>query len=96
MPGAAIIWAGIICIPFWLLVIWLIKTGVIAIQTLIFIGLGLTLSLLLLCLIRRSPLKTKHEKKDWATFIKNIPTPPTQSNPHPKDSSESVTLHKIL
>jgi hypothetical protein len=96
MSGGGIIWGAIICIPFWLLVIWLIKTGVIALQTLIFVGLGLTLSGLLLFLILRLPLKAKQEKKYWDTFIKNIATPPTQSKPHPKDSSASVTPHKIL
>ena len=89
---SGIIWGAIIYIPFWILVIWLITAGGIALQTLIFVGLGLTLSGLLLFLILNLTLKAKQEKKDWDTLIKNIPTPPTQSKPHPKDSSESGTL----
>jgi hypothetical protein len=91
MAGDGMIWGAIICIPFWLIVIWLIKVGVIALQTLIFVGLGLALSGLLLFLILSLPLKAKKGKKYWDTFIENIPTPPTQSKLHSKDSSESGT-----
>ena len=51
MPGGAgFIWATIICIPFWLIVILFIK-AVIAVKTLIFVGLALSALLVPLILI---------------------------------------------
>ena len=90
MNGGGIIWGAIICIPFWLFIIWLIKVGVITVETLFFVGL--TLSGLLLFLILSSSSKEKKDSQDWDTFLKNIPTlPPHQSKSHPNDSSESGT-----
>lgn len=83
------IWGAIISIPFWLFIIWLIKIGVIGIETLIFVGL--TLSGLLLFLILRSRLKAQKDKQYWDTFIKNIQDPLSQPKTHPKDSSETDT-----
>ena len=57
MPLGGIIWGMIISIPFWVIVIFLIKAGVIAMETLIFVGL--ILSGLLLFLILATPKNTK-------------------------------------
>ena len=42
MRSRGIFWAACICIPFWLFIIWLIKAGVIAFQTLIVTGVILS------------------------------------------------------
>ena len=89
MYGIGIMWGAIICIPFWLFIIWLIKIGIIAVEILIFVGL--TLSGLLLFLILRSRYKANQDKKYWDTFIKNIPDPPKQSKTHSTASSETDT-----
>ena len=62
MPLGGIIRGAIICIPFWLIVIFLIKAGVIAMETLIFVGL--ILSGLLLFLILATPKNTKKFEQD--------------------------------
>jgi hypothetical protein len=62
VPFVGIIWSTIICIPFWLVVILLIKAGVIATQAIIFIGL--ILLGLLLFLITRTALNTKQREHD--------------------------------
>lgn len=89
LGGGGVIWGAIICIPFWLFFIWLIKIGVLASETLIFVGL--TLSAILLFLILNSRFKAKKDKKDWDTFIKNIPDPPNQPQNHREDPSETGT-----
>lgn len=66
MPFGGIIWATIICIPFWLGVILLVKAGVIAMETIIFVGL--ILSGLLLFLILTSPQKTKQSEQETPLF----------------------------
>lgn len=66
MPFSGIIWGMIICIPFWLIVIVLIKAGVIAIETLIFVCLVLSAQLLFLILI--SPQKTEQDKQNKLPF----------------------------
>ncbi len=66
MPFGGIIWASIICIPFWLIVILLVKTGVIAMETLIFVGL--ILPGLLLFLILTFPQNTKQDEQDYQLF----------------------------
>ena len=62
MPLGGIIWGMIISIPFWVIVIFLIKAGVIAMETLIFVGL--ILSGLLLFLILATPKNTKKSEQD--------------------------------
>ena len=62
MPLGGIIWGMIICIPCWVIVIFLIKAGVIAMETLIFVGL--ILSGLLLFLILATPKNTKKSEQD--------------------------------
>ena len=91
MSDGGIIWGTILSIPFWILVIWLIKAGVKALHSPIFVGLGLTIFGLLLFVILKLTFKAKQEKKGRDIFFKNISTAPTQSKPHPKDSSESST-----
>jgi len=59
MPLGGIIWSMIICIPFWVVVIFLIKAGAIAMETLMFVGLILSVSGLLLFLILRTPQNPK-------------------------------------
>ena len=59
MPLGGIIWSMIICIPFWVVVIFLIKAGAIAMETLMFVGLILSVSGLLLFLILRTPQNLK-------------------------------------
>ena len=66
MPLGGIIWGTIICAPFWLIVILLVKAGVIAMETIIFVGLIL-LGLLLL-LILSSPQYTKQDELDRQLF----------------------------
>ena len=66
MPLGGIIWGTIICAPFWLIVILLVKAGVIAMETIIFVGLIL-LGLLLL-LILSSPQYTKQDEPDRQLF----------------------------
>lgn len=62
MPLGGIIWGAIICIPFWLIVIFLFKAGVIAMETLIFVGL--ILSVLLLFFILTTPKNSKQLGQD--------------------------------
>jgi hypothetical protein len=66
MGGAGIIWGAIICIPFWLIVILFVKTGIIAMETIIFVGL--VLSGLLLFLILTSHPNTKQDEQDQQMF----------------------------
>lgn len=61
MPLGGIIRGAIICIPFWLIVIFLIKAGVIAMETLYFVGL--ILSGLLLFLILTTPQNTNQSEQ---------------------------------
>ena len=89
MYGGGIIWGAIICIPFWLFIIWLIKIGVISLEILIFVGLNL--SGLLLFLILRSRYKTKQNNQYWDTFIKNLPDASNQSKTRTEALSETDT-----
>lgn len=66
MAGGGIIWGTIICAPFWLVVIFLVKAGIIAMETIIFVGL--VLSGLLLFLILTSPQNTKKGEQDQQLF----------------------------
>lgn len=66
MPFVGIIWGTIISIPFWLIVILLVKAGVITMETLIFVGL--ILSGLLLFLILTTPQNTKQVEQNNQLF----------------------------
>ena len=66
MPFAGIIWGTIICIPFWLIVILFVKSGIIAMETIIVVGL--VFSGLLLFLILTSPQNTKQDEQDTQLF----------------------------
>jgi hypothetical protein len=66
MRSRGIFWAACICIPFWLFIIWLIKAGFIAFQTLIFTGV--ILSAILLCLILTSHRISKTDGQNRETF----------------------------
>ena len=74
MPFAGFIWGTIICVPFWLIVILFVKTGIIAMETIIFVGL--VLSGLLLFLILTSPQNTKQDEQDQQLF-----SPATKARP---------------
>jgi hypothetical protein len=67
MPGGGIIWASIICIPFWLIVILLVKAGIITMETIIFVGL--ILSVMLLVLIFVLPQETNQDDQVNQLFI---------------------------
>jgi len=66
MRSRGIFWAACICIPFWLFIIWLIKAGVIAFQTLIFSGV--ILSAILLYLILTSHRISKPDEQNRETM----------------------------
>jgi hypothetical protein len=66
MPFSGIIWATIICIPFWIIVILFVKIGIIAMETIILIGL--VLSGLLLFLILTSSPNTQRDEKNKQLF----------------------------
>jgi hypothetical protein len=66
MSFAGIIWATVICIPFWIIVILFVKTGIIAMETIIFVGL--VLSGMLLFLILASSPNTKRDEQDKQLF----------------------------
>jgi len=68
-----IIWGTIICIPFWLIVILFVKAGIIAMETIIFVGL--VLSGLLLFFILASPQKTKQDEQDKQLFSPTTKVP---------------------
>ena len=80
IAGSGIIWGSIISIPFWLIIIILINAGVVAVKTLIFVGIAF--SAVLLFLILASSKKSKQYKQDWDLFLKNIPPPTIQSKLH--------------
>lgn len=66
MPFAGIIWATVICAPFWIIVILFVRTGVIAMETIIFVGL--VFSGLLLFLILTSSPNTKRNEQEQLLF----------------------------
>jgi hypothetical protein len=66
MPFAGIIWATVICIPFWIIVILLVQAGIITMQTIILVSL--VLSGLLLFLILTSTQNTKKDENENQVF----------------------------
>jgi len=76
MRSQGIFWAACICIPFWLFIIWLIKAGVIAFQTLIATGVILSAILFYLILTSRRISKPDEHNRETipdqrsATFFK--------------------------
>ena len=92
MIRRGIFWGVIISIPFWLLAIWLIKSGVIALKTLIIIVL--ILSAPYIFLIMRSPQNNEQDKqdRDLSKDDANDDTPPAvQSTNHHRDPSDTGT-----
>ena len=74
MVFRGVIWGTIICVPFWLIVILLVKPGDIAMETIIY--LGLALSGLLLFLILASLKKTSQNGQDTQLLrLKTKPRP---------------------
>jgi len=87
-----IFWGVIISIPFWVFAIWLIKSGVIALKTLIIIVL--ILSAPYIFLITRSPQTNEQDKqdRDLSTDDVNDATPPAvQSTNHHRNPSDTGT-----
>ena len=74
MGGAGIIWSAIICIPFWIIVLLFIKAGIIAMETIIFVGL--ILSVMLFVLIFVLPQETNQEDQGNQLLI-----PATKADP---------------
>jgi uncharacterized membrane protein YgaE (UPF0421/DUF939 family) len=89
ISGSGIIWAAIISIPFWFIVLRLIIAGVITVKILILVGLAF--SALLLFLILTPSRKTKRDEQDWDEFIKNIAAPTIQLKTHTQDPSATHT-----
>jgi hypothetical protein len=75
MPFAGIIWGTVICAPSWIIVILLVKTGIIAMETIIFVGL--VLSGLLLFLILSSSPNTIRDEQEQQLF-----SPATKFRPY--------------
>ena len=74
MAFRGFIWGTIICVPFWLIVILVVKAGVIAMKTIIFVGLALLG--LLLFLILTSQKKSSQNGQDNKPFsLKTKPRP---------------------
>ncbi len=92
IPVRGIICGAIICIPFWLIVIMLIKAGVLAVKTHIFVGFALSVMLTFLVLVT-SP-KNKRDKQDRDIIITDSPTSAVQQKTHPRDPSETDTPEK--
>ena len=92
IPVRGIICGAIICIPFWLIVIMLIKAGVLAVKTLIFVGFALSVLLTFLVLVT-SP-KNKRDKQDRDIIITDSPTFAVQQKTHSRDPSETDTPEK--
>jgi hypothetical protein len=92
IPVRGIICGAIICIPFWLIVIMLIKAGVLAVKTHIFVGFALSVLLTFLVLVT-SP-KNKRDKQDRDIIITDSPTSAVQQKTHPRDPSETDTPEK--
>jgi hypothetical protein len=87
-----IFWGVIISTPFWVLAIWLIKSGVIALKTLIIIVL--ILSAPYIFLIMRSPQNNEQDKQnpDLLKDEANDDAPPAvQSANHHRDPSDTGT-----
>ena len=62
MAFRGFIWGTIICVPFWLIVILLVKPGDIAMETIISVGLALSglLLFLILASLKKKPEWTRH------------------------------------
>jgi hypothetical protein len=83
MSGVGIIWAMIICIPFWLTIVFIIK-GIIAGKTLIYVGVAL--SALLVPLIAIFSHNAKQNKSGRNIIIENSHIPTVQPKTRPHDS----------
>ena len=87
-----IFWGIIISIPFWLLAIWLIKSEIIALKTLIIVVLFLSLPYIYL--IIRPSQNAEQDKQDPDSAkdgTDNEPTPSVHSANHHHDPSNSGT-----
>jgi len=87
-----IFWGIIISIPFWLLAIWLVKSGIIALKT--FFIVVLIFSAPYIYLIIRPPQNAEQDKQEY-DFDKDgpddDPTASIQSSKYPHDPSDSGT-----
>jgi len=79
-------WGIIISIPFWLLAIWLITSGVIALRTLIIIGVILSAPYIFLIMRSRRNTEQDNQGPDLiAGDANDHPTPPGPINPPPSE-----------
>ena len=62
MPFAGIVWAIIFCVPFWIALFVIVKTGLIAIETIIFFGMVFA-ALLLLILLMPHRIREKDDQQ---------------------------------
>jgi hypothetical protein len=87
-----IFWGIIISIPFWLLAIWLIKSGIIALKTLVIVVL--ILSAPYIFLILRRPHNTEQDKQDRDLITddpNDDPATSVQATNHHRDPSDTGT-----
>ena len=87
-----ICWGIIISIPFWLLAIWLIKSGVIALKTLIIIGVILSAPYVFLIMRSRRKTEQDHQSPELiAGDVNEDPTTPVRSTNHHRNRPETET-----
>jgi len=91
MIRRGIFWGTIISIPFWLLAIWLIKSGVIALKTLIIIVLILSVPYIFLIMRSQNTEQNKQDRDLITDAANDNPTPSGQSSDHHRDASDTAT-----
>jgi len=91
MIRRGIFWGIIISIPFWLLAIWLIKSGVIALKTLIMAVLILSAPYIFLIMRSQNTEQDKQDRDLIAGAANDNPTPSIQSTDHHQDPSNTGT-----
>ena len=94
MIRRGILWGIIISIPFWLLAIWLIKAGVIALKTLIILVLILSAPYIFLIMRSQNAEQDKQDRDLITGAANDDPTPSVQSSDHQQDPSDTGTPDK--
>ncbi|MCK5418089.1 MAG: hypothetical protein KAI93_06275 [Desulfobacterales bacterium] len=91
MIRRGIFWGIIISIPFWLLAIWLIKSGVIALKTLIILVLILSAPYIFLIMRSQNTEQDKQDRDLITDAANDNPAPSVQSSDHHQDPSDTGT-----
>jgi hypothetical protein len=91
MIRRGIFWGIIISIPFWLLGIWLIKSGVIALKTLIILVLILSAPYIFLIMRSQNTEQDKQDRDLITDAANDNPTPTVQSTDHLQDPPDTGT-----